>query len=107
MKIVKIANLAITVILASFALACVKEQPKEETPEAPVKFTVELNSTADAEYAEVVVRHDGLKDATWFGFVTKDVNSPVEDLIQAQLLTPSLSTWATSKPLRCAIWKSM
>lgn len=85
MKIVKIANLAITVILASLAASCVKEQPKEETPEAPVKFTVELNSTADAEYAEVVVRHDGLKDATWFGFVTKDVNSPVEDLIQAQL----------------------
>lgn len=85
MKIVKIANLAITVILASFALACVKEQPKEETPEAPVKFTVQLNTPADAEYAEVVVRHDGQKDATWFGFVTKDVNSPVEDLIQAQL----------------------
>lgn len=85
MKIVKIANLAITVILASFALACVKEQPKEETPEAPVKFTVQLNTPADADYAEVVVRHDGQKDATWFGFVTKDVNSPVEDLIQAQL----------------------
>ena len=85
MKIVRIANLAITVILASFALACVKEQPKEETPEAPVKFTVQLNTPADAEYAEVVVRHDGQKDATWFGFVTKDVNSPVEDLIQAQL----------------------
>ena len=85
MKIVKIANLAITVILASLVASCVKEQPKEEAPETPVKFTVELNSTADAEYAEVVVRHDGLKDATWFGFVTKDVNSPVEDLIQAQL----------------------
>lgn len=85
MKIVKIANLAITVILASLLASCVKEQPKEEAPETPVKFTVELNSTADAEYAEVVVRHDGLKDATWFGFVTKDVNSPVEDLIQAQL----------------------
>ena len=85
MKIVKIANLAITVILASFALACVKEQPKEETPEAPVKFTVELNDIADADYAEVVVRHDGQKDATWFGFVTKDLDSPVENLIQAQL----------------------
>ena len=85
MKIVKIANLAITVILASLVASCVKEQPKEEAPETPVKFTVELNSTADAEYAEVVVRHDGLKDATWFGFVTKDVNSPVEDLIKAQL----------------------
>lgn len=85
MKIVRIANIAITVILASLALACVKEQPKEETPEAPVKFTVQLNTPADAEYAEVVVRHDGQKDATWFGFVTKDINSPVEDLIQAQL----------------------
>lgn len=84
MKIVKIANLAITVILASLAVSCVKEQPKEEAPETPVSFTVQLNK-ADAEYAEVVVRHDGQKDATWFGFVTTDVNSSVEDLIAAQL----------------------
>ena len=85
MKIVKIANLAITVILASFVASCVKEQPKEETPEeTPVNFTVQLGK-ADAEYAEVVVRHDGQKDATWYGFITKDLESSVESLIQAQL----------------------
>ena len=84
MKIVKIANLAITVILASLAVSCAKEQPQEEASEAPVSFTVQLNK-ANADYAEVVVSHDGQKDATWFGFVTSDVESPVEDLIKAQL----------------------
>lgn len=84
MKIVKIAKLAITVILASVVASCAKEQAQEETSEAPVSFTVQLNK-ADAEYAEVVVTHDGQKDATWFGFVTSDVESPVEDLIKAQL----------------------
>ena len=84
MKIVRIANLAITVILASLVASCAKEQPQEEVIETPVSFTVELNK-ADAEYAEVVVRHDGKDDDSWFGFITTDLNSSVEDLISAQL----------------------
>lgn len=69
----------------SFVSSChkVKEQEK------PVKvqetnFTVATN-TVSAEYVEVVVRHTGAKDVTWFGFVTEDVTSAEQDLIATQL----------------------
>lgn len=85
MKIERIAIAAITVVLASFLASCAKQEPKEEAaPETPVSFTVQLNK-ADAEYAEVVVRHTGTDQSPWFGFVTSDTESPVEDLIKAQV----------------------
>lgn len=84
MKIVKIASVAITVMLASVLASCTKEKEKEVVPETPVSFTVQLNK-ANADYAEVVIRHDGTEEDPWFGFVTTDLKSSVEDLISAQL----------------------
>ena len=80
-------------LLSSLLLlvSCNKEkEQKPEAPETPVTFTVALNSV-EAEYVEVVVRHDGAKDNTWYGFVTTDLTSTEEDLIQAQLsqVTPA------------------
>jgi hypothetical protein len=103
MKIVKIANLAITVMLASLVASCAKEQPQEETPETPeINFTVQL-SKADSDYAEVVVRHDGPSDATWFGFMTQDLESSVETLIQAQLANVNANSLHVGKSQTVAV----
>ena len=87
MKIAKIAAAAMTVLCAvSFVSSCnkVKEETKKVAPVKEAEFTVGLN-TVEAEYAEVVVRHTGAKDVSWFGFVTQDVETPEQELINAQL----------------------
>ena len=85
MKIAKIAAVAMTVLCAvSFVSSCQKEKKEEPVAPKEADFTVALGSV-EAEYAEVVVRHTGAKDATWFGFVTDDVTTPEQDLINAQL----------------------
>ena len=84
MKIVKIASAAIVALLASSVVSCTKQEEKEQAPVQEVTFSVELNK-ADAEYAEVVVRHDGAESDKWFGFVTTDLTSDVNDLIAAQV----------------------
>lgn len=86
MKTSKIAVAAMAVLCAvSLVSSChkVKEQEKPVV-EQETEFTVALN-TAETEYAEVVVRHTGAKDVTWFGFVTDDLNTPEQDLINAQV----------------------
>ena len=87
MKIAKIAAAAMTVLCAvSFVSSChkVKEETWKGAPAKEAEFTVGLN-TVEAEYAEVVVRHTGAKDVSWFGFVTQDVETPEQELINAQL----------------------
>ena len=84
MKIVKIASAAIVALLASSMVSCTKQEEKEQAPVQEVTFSVELNMT-EAEYAEVVVRHDGAESDKWFGFVTTDLTSDVNDLIAAQV----------------------
>jgi len=86
MKTSKIAVAAMAVLCAvSFVSSChkVKEQEKPVV-EQETEFTVALN-TVEAEYAEIVVRHTGAKDVTWFGFVTEDVTTSEQDLINAQV----------------------
>lgn len=86
MKTSKIAVAAMAVLCAvSLVSSChkVKEQEKPVV-EQETEFTVALN-TVDAEYAEVVVRHTGAKDVTWFGFVTEDVTTAEQDLINSQV----------------------
>jgi len=70
-------------VLSTFSC---KKAGKEVEPakEPETVFTVALN-TVEAEYAEVVVRHTGAKDVTWLGFVTDDVTTPEQDLINAQV----------------------
>lgn len=86
MKIEKVAVAAMAVLCAVSLLTSCKKVKEQEKPVKVVEtnFTVALN-TVQAEYAEVVVRHTGTKDATWFGFVTEDVTSPEQDLINAQV----------------------
>ena len=84
MKIVKIASVAIMAVLASFVASCAKEEQKQQEPEKEVTFSVELNLT-EADYAEVVVRHDGAESDKWYGFVTTDLTTPEKDLIAAQI----------------------
>lgn len=84
MKIVKIASVAIMAVLASFMVSCAKEEQKQQEPEKEVTFSVELNLT-EADYAEVVVRHDGAESDKWYGFVTTDLTTPEKDLIAAQI----------------------
>lgn len=84
MKIVKIASAAIMALLATSLVSCTKQEEKEQAPVQEVTFSVELN-LAEAEYAEVVVRHDGADSDKWFGFVTTDLTSDVQDLIAAQV----------------------
>ena len=82
----RIAKIAMTAIAALCALsAC--QKPEEKAPVAPkADFTVALNpNTVKSDYAEVVVRHNGEKDVTWFGFVTDDQQSEVKELIELQL----------------------
>ena len=70
---------------ASLVSSCVKAgKEKEPTAQPETEFTVSLN-TVEADYAEVVVRHTGAKDVTWFGFVTDDVTTSEQDLINAQV----------------------
>ena len=86
MKTSKIAVAAMAVLCAvSLVSSChkVKEQEKPVV-EQETEFTVALN-TVDAEYAEIVVRHTGAKDVTWFGFVTEDVTTAEQDLINSQV----------------------
>ena len=86
MKIEKIAVAAMTVLCAVSLVTSCKKVKEQEKPVKVVEtnFTVGLNSV-QAEYAEVVVRHTGAADVTWFGFVTEDVTGPEQDLISAQL----------------------
>lgn len=86
MKTTKIAVAAMTVLCAvSLVSSCVKAgKEKEPAAQPETEFTVSLN-TVEADYAEVVVRHTGAKDVTWFGFVTDDVTSSEQDLINAQV----------------------
>lgn len=82
----RIAKIAMTAIAALCALsAC--QKPKEEAPVAQkADFTVALNpNTVKSDYAEVVVRHNGAKDVTWFGFVTEDQQSDIKELIELQI----------------------
>lgn len=70
---------------ASLVSSCVKAgKEKEPAAQPETEFTVSLN-TVEADYAEVVVRHTGAKDVTWFGFVTDDVTTSEQDLINAQV----------------------
>ena len=75
-----------TVLCAVSLVTSCKKVKEQEKPVKVVEtnFTVGLNSV-QAEYAEVVVRHTGAADVTWFGFVTEDVTGPEQDLISAQL----------------------
>ncbi|MCR4844436.1 MAG: hypothetical protein K5843_05545, partial [Bacteroidales bacterium] len=86
MKTTKIAVAAMTVFCAaSLVSSCVKAgKEKEPAAQPETEFTVSLN-TVEADYAEVVVRHTGAKDVTWFGFVTDDVTTSEQDLINAQV----------------------
>ncbi len=86
MKIEKIAVAAMAVLCAVSLVTSCKKVKEQEKPVKVVEtnFTVGLNSV-QAEYAEVVVRHTGAADVTWFGFVTEDVTGPEQDLISAQL----------------------
>jgi len=86
MKTTKIAVAAMAVLCAVLSTSSCKKAGKEVEPaqEPETVFTVSLN-TVEAEYAEMVVRHTGAKDVTWFGFVTEDVTSSEETLINAQV----------------------
>ena len=86
MKTSKIAVAAMTVLCAVSSVSSCHKVKVQEKPvvERETEFTVALN-TVDAEYAEIVVRHTGAKDVTWFGFVTEDVTSAEQDLINAQV----------------------
>lgn len=86
MKIARIAVAAMTVLCALSAVSSCKKVKEQEKPVKVVEtnFTVGLN-TVQAEYAEVVVRHTGASDVSWFGFVTDDVTGPEQTLIDAQL----------------------
>ena len=83
----KIARIAVAAITAVLALSACKN--REETPAPTVQtadFTVALNpNTVDVDYAEVVVRHNGDKDVTWYGFLTDDVNADQQSLIDAKV----------------------
>lgn len=85
MKIARIANVVLTLLSVSLLFSCqkVKEEEKKST-EVEVNFSVALNDV-NATYAEVIVRHTGTDDQTWYGFVTTDLTSTDEDLIKAQL----------------------
>ncbi|MBQ7269725.1 MAG: hypothetical protein IJS62_07745 [Bacteroidales bacterium] len=82
MKIAKFAVTAFAVVSTAFVLhSCYRPPVEEDIDKEPTaNFTVALN-TVEAEYAEVVVRHDGASDVAWYGFVTEDVTSSVETLI--------------------------
>ena len=87
MKITKIAAFAVTALAAFVLPSCVQIGPVEEPVAEPqADFTV-AKRDVEAEYAEVVVRHNGLQDVTWFGFVTEDVTTPAERLIAEKLPT--------------------
>lgn len=75
-----------TVLCAVSLVTSCKKVKEQEKPVKVVEtnFTVGLN-TVQAEYAEVVVRHTGASDVSWFGFVTEDVTGSEQDLINAQL----------------------
>lgn len=89
MKITKIAAIAMTAFATAFVLPSCTEVPNpDDKPVVPqADFTV-AKGDVEAEYAEVVVRHNGNQDVTWFGFVTEDVETPTDELIKNTL--PSL-----------------
>lgn len=88
MKITKIAAYAMTALAIAFVLPSCAEVPNpDDTPVVPqADFTV-AKGDVEAEYAEVVVRHNGNQDVTWFGFVTEDVETPADELIKNTLPT--------------------
>ena len=119
MKIVKIASVAISVLLAWTMVSCNKEAgPVEKTiRETRTRFSVEL-SRADADYAEVVVRHynekkdktgewqivdEGNQSDTWYGFITKDLETPVADLVKEQMAFVDAKTIHTGKSQTVAL----
>ena len=73
--------------MTAFCMLWGCQKPNEAVPVVPkADFTVALNpNTVQSDYAEVVVRHNGAKDATWFGFITEDQETAVKDLIEARL----------------------
>jgi len=89
MKITKIAVIAMTAFATAFVLPSCGEVPNpDDKPVVPqADFTV-AKGDVEAEYAEVVVRHNGKQDVTWFGFVTEDVETPTDELIKNTI--PSL-----------------
>ena len=85
MKITKIAAFAVTALAAFVLPSCVQIGPEEEPVAEPsADFTV-AKGDIEAEYAEVIVRHSGAEDVTWYGFVTEDVSSNVQDLVDAEI----------------------
>lgn len=88
MKITRIAVLAMTALATAFVLpSCTQELNPDDTPVVPqADFTV-AKRVVEAEYAELIVRHTGNQDVTWYGFVTEDVETPADELIESQLPT--------------------
>lgn len=87
MKITKIAAFAMTALAAFVLPSCAPIGPEEEPAKEPVADFTVAKGDVEAEYAEVVVRHNGLQDVTWFGFVTEDVQTPADELIAEKIAT--------------------
>ena len=88
MKIAKFASIVLAVLCGVSMVSCHKigEKDSADVVEKTVTFTVAINSGSVASnYAEVIVRHDGKDSDTWYGFLTNDLTSKEEDLINSVL----------------------
>ena len=84
MKIERIASTAMSVLSILLVASCQKQKTEPESePAAPVTFSVALRG-AEKDYAELVVRHDGEESDTWYGFLTTDITTPVDELVAAK-----------------------
>lgn len=85
----------LAILLTGFAGAvmasCSKEEKETPVVENEVTFTVGVGQVS-MDSADLIVRHDGKNSAQWYGFLTEDIQSDEESLIQAQLSNVSKST---------------
>ena len=93
MKIARFASSALVGLSVVLALSCSKTKEDEKPVPGPSDATFKVSvNLMEASRAEVVVRHNGKDSDTWYGFVTEDVTSEVNDLIKAQLPNVTKST---------------
>ena len=103
----KIFTIIFTALLAITSCNDPIEEQKQHELNQNLTFTLEVASVSE-DMAKIRVSHNGVKEDTWYGFVTDDVRSndakligkKIEELIAGNLAEELNTTAATTVTLR-------